>query len=85
MTTRVSVHKGRVVTEEDSIVLTAGAYQVEVEWVNGVLNFVYFEEMDHTQGFQRKFSDADELVIIRDLLSATLIEMKLEEGEYDSI
>ena len=85
MTTYITVNKAHVVTEEDGIVLTAGAYKVEVAYTNGKLEFIHFAELDSTYNFARKFSDPKELVKIRDLLSATLIEMKLEEGEYDTL
>ncbi len=76
--TFVNVERKSVTTKEDVTAFTSGAYIVEVNHINDELEHIWFEEQDRTQGFKRKFRDPQELVVIRNLFTAVLIEMGVD-------
>jgi hypothetical protein len=76
--TFVNVERKSETTKEDKITFTSGAYEVEVHHINDKLSYIWFEEQDDTQNFKRRFGDPQELLVIRNLFTAVLIEMGVD-------
>ncbi|MHC4311251.1 MAG: hypothetical protein ACYSW3_02125 [Planctomycetota bacterium] len=84
--TFVHIEREEVTTTEKTSKLGVGIFRVTITWENGELYSVYLcDESDRPSAFSLYSKYPRDIEMLRDLLSATLVELGIEEAQNDTV